>query len=74
MKNIRELSKTKNVIVISHRLENIVPADNIYFMKSGRAAESGTHDELMKKDGGYARLYKTQKALENGCREVAVNV
>ena len=36
MENIRELSKTKSVIVISHRLANVVPADLIYYMEAGR--------------------------------------
>lgn len=70
MNNIRTLAKSKNVIVISHRLENTVPADNIFFMRSGAVAESGTHDELMKLNGGYAQLYTAQKKLENGYTEV----
>ena len=70
MNNIRMLAKSKNVIVISHRLENTVPADNIFFMRSGAVAESGTHDALMKLNGGYAQLYTAQKKLENGYTEV----
>ncbi len=66
MKNITNLSRKKSVIVISHRLENVVPADMIYFMESGRVLESGTHKALMKQNGGYAKLYTTQKSLENG--------
>ena len=66
MDNIRKLSKAKNVIVISHRLANVVPADNIYFMSDGEVKESGTHDELIAKDGEYARLFNAQKALEEG--------
>ena len=64
MDAIRGLSKTKNVIVISHRLENVKEADLIYFMEAGRVAESGTHEELMRLGGGYKTLYETQKALE----------
>ena len=66
MDNIRKLSKAKNVIVISHRLANVVPADNIYFMSDGEVKESGTHDELIAKGGEYARLFNAQKALEEG--------
>ena len=66
MDNIRKLAKAKNVIVISHRLANVVPADNIYFMSDGEVKESGTHDELIAKDGEYARLFNAQKALEEG--------
>ncbi len=70
MRNITALSKTKNVIVISHRLENILPADRIYFMANGKVSECGTHSELMKKHGGYCSLYTAQKRLEQGCTEV----
>lgn len=70
MANIKELSKDKSVIVISHRLANVVPSDAIYYMESGEVKESGSHDELMMKNGGYAKLYRTQKALEEGYTEV----
>ena len=70
MENIRELSKTKSVIVISHRLANVVPADLTYYMEAGRLIESGTHAALMAQSGGYARLYATQKNLEEGYAEV----
>lgn len=70
MNNIRNLSKKKAVIVISHRLANVVPSDRIYYMEAGKVAESGTHDQLMQKMGGYARLYTAQKQLEEGYAEV----
>lgn len=70
MANIKELSKSKSVIVISHRLANVVPSDLIYYMESGELMESGTHEELMAKNGGYAKLYTTQKNLEEGYAEV----
>lgn len=70
MENIRKLSREACVIVISHRLANIVTADRIYYLESGTVAESGTHGELMAKNGGYAKLYRTQKRLEEGYEEV----
>ena len=66
MDNVKEMSKTKNVIVISHRLENVVNADKIYYLENGVAKESGTHQELLLKKGSYAKLYNTQKELEEG--------
>ena len=66
MRNIKALSKEKSVIVISHRLANVVPADNIYFMVNGEVKESAQHSVLMSKKQGYEKLYSTQKELEEG--------
>ena len=70
MKNIKVLSKEKSVIVISHRLANVVPSDCIYYMESGQIVEFGTHNQLMQKMDRYARLYTTQMQLEKGYTEV----
>lgn len=72
MANIKALSREKAVIVISHRLANVTPADLIYYMESGGLKESGTHSELMERNSGYAKLYTTQKNLEEGYAEVGV--
>ena len=66
MRNIKTLSKNKSVIVISHRLANVVPADNIYFMENGEVKESGEHTVLMSDKHGYEKLFTTQKQLEEG--------
>lgn len=71
VKNMKALSKDKSVIVISHRLANVVPADRIHYMESGEIKESGSHAELMSKNSGYAQLYRTQKKLEEGYGEVS---
>ena len=71
MKNINAISKEKSVIVISHRLANVVPADNIYYMEEGEIKESGSHEKLMAARQGYARLYSAQKMLEQAYAEVA---
>ena len=70
MENIKALSRENAVIVISHRLANVVPSDFIYYMEAGELKESGTHDELMAQGEGYAKLYTTQKNLEEGYAEV----
>ena len=72
MDNIKAMSREKSVIVISHRLANVVPADNIYYMEEGEVKEHGSHARLMSAQGGYAKLFNTQKALEEGYREVSV--
>lgn len=70
MANIKKLSKDKSVIVISHRLENVVNADQIFYISNGEILEHGTHDELLHMNGDYSKLYKTQKSLEQGYKEV----
>ena len=65
MNVIHELAKTKTVLLISHRLANVVKSDKIYFLKDGEIKESGKHDELMKQNGAYRHLYESQMALEN---------
>ena len=66
MNNIVNMSKEKTVILISHRLQNVVKADMIYFMKEGEVVEKGTHTQLMKEKKGYAEMYMEQKNLEEG--------
>ena len=70
MNNIKELSKEKSVIVISHRLANVIAADTIYYIEDGEVKEYGTHNDLMNMHEGYAKLYTTQKKLEEGYTEV----
>lgn len=66
MNNIKELSREKSVIVISHRLANVVNADNIYFMANGEVIENGSHAELLREGVGYKELFTAQKKLEEG--------
>lgn len=65
MDRIRAMAGTKTVILISHRLANVEPADRIYVMQDGRTAECGTHTRLLARNGEYARLWKAQQALEH---------
>lgn len=71
MKNIKAISENKSVIVISHRLANVVTSDNIYYMKDGEVRERGSHESLMSAKQGYARLYNAQKTFEMSYAEVA---
>lgn len=69
MREIHSLAKTKTVILISHRLANVVNSDRIYVMEKGAVAETGSHGELLKNDGVYKRLWEAQQALENFKKE-----
>lgn len=65
MEVIRELAKTRTVLLISHRLANVVTSDCIYMMVQGEIREAGTHQELMQKNGSYQKLFESQQKLEN---------
>ena len=65
MTQIYELAKIKTVILISHRLANVVGADNIYVMEKGNVVENGNHKNLLLEHGVYERLWNAQQKLEN---------
>lgn len=62
---IYELAKTKTVILISHRLANVVNSDRIYVLKDGYIKEVGNHNKLINNKGIYEKLYTEQYNLEN---------
>ncbi|UTC88268.1 ABC transporter ATP-binding protein [Treponema denticola] len=58
---ISTLIKNKTVIVIAHRLRTVETADKIIVLNKGTIAETGTHSELMEKDGIYREMYRLQR-------------
>lgn len=71
MREIHELVKSKTVILVSHRLANVVGADHIYVLDHGIVAESGSHEELLAHHGLYERLWSAQQTLEQFGKERA---
>lgn len=71
MREIHELAKSKTVILVSHRLANVVGADHIYVLDHGIVAESGSHEELLAHHGLYERLWSAQRTLEQFGKERA---
>ena len=65
-KAIDTLIKGRTVIVIAHKLKTIMNADRIVVLEDGRVKEQGTHDELMRHEGLYARLWTIQEKSQAG--------
>lgn len=71
MSVIHNMAKIKTVILISHRLENVVKSDNIILLDNGRIKENGNHSELMALGREYNLMYSTQAELEKYAKEEA---
>ena len=65
LEQIKKLAKTKGVLMISHRLANVVSSDKIFVLEKGHLKEEGTHEELLTMHGTYSMLWQTQQSLEN---------
>lgn len=57
----KEIEKGHTSLVIAHRLSTVVDADRIIVLEDGEVVEQGSHEQLLKKDGSYARLWKVQQ-------------
>lgn len=65
LEQIKELAKRKGILMISHRLANVVSSDKIFVLEKGHLKEEGTHEELLTMHGTYSMLWQTQQSLEN---------
>lgn len=60
LKHLRQELRGRTTIMISHRISTIKDADKIYYLEEGHIVESGTHDELLAKNGHYTAMYNKQ--------------
>ena len=63
---LRSLTRGRTAVYISHRFSTVRRADRIIFLEHGRLVEEGTHDELMRLNGRYARLFRMQASAYTG--------
>ena len=63
MEAVRGMKGSHTILLISHRLKHAAGADLIAYLEAGQLKETGTHEQLLERDGGYAALYRAQEAL-----------
>ena len=75
VQRIRDAAISSTLLLFSHRLASFPQADKVIVMSEGKVRESGTHEQLLKDDGLYARIYRAQEWLaaygESGGEEAA---
>ena len=64
--NMRRIAAGRTVLVIAHRLSTVRGADRLITIDRGRLVEEGTHEELVRRSGRYAQLYRLQSGISNG--------
>ena len=67
----KDTQSKKTVLLISHRLANVIRSDRIYVLEHGNLVQEGTHEALLKKKGTYKHLWDEQQMLENLYQEAA---
>ena len=60
-KSLNELQKGKTSVAVAHRLSTIIDSDVIFYLEHGTLKEKGTHEELLKKEGKYYKLYTSSE-------------
>ncbi len=61
---LARFTRNRTTLVIAHRLSTVQRADLICLMEDGRLAETGTHAELLARNGAYARLCRSQSLID----------
>jgi ATP-binding cassette subfamily B protein len=65
LSNLKNQFEAKTLVVVSHRYSSVSHCDHIIFLNNGAIAEQGTHEELIRQDGLYAKVYRKQKLTQD---------
>jgi subfamily B ATP-binding cassette protein MsbA len=69
--SLDRLMEGRTTLIVAHRLSTVLDADAIHVISDGRIVESGRHDDLIRRDGAYAKLYKLQTVAADPDRQEA---